>query len=497
MEGIYNIAEMGGIADGKTKNTDIFKKAVTECEKKGGGTIFVPAGNFLTGPIHLKSNINLHLSAGAVILFSQDPEDYPIVKTRWEGTEVYALSPMLFGDFVENVSVTGKGILDGQGESWWDNARLAKSGKGDQLNFPFMKKLLEMNAEVLKTAGSGGGGIYSGYLRPPLVQFKDSKKITIDGITSRNSAFWNTHILYCTDVTIHDTKFINPDDSPNTDGLDIDSSRGLRISDCTFDVGDDCLVIKSGIDEDGIRVNRPTEHITISNCTMLRGHGGVVFGSECSGGVRNIVVTNCIFNGTDRGIRIKSRRGRGGYIENVRVSNIIMENVLSPVVFNLYYKCGAKEKDVASLNSKEKQPVTKYTPYIKNFQIANISSYKTRSACGVFFGLPEMPIEGIVLSDIYIEMDKNGTLDTPAMNFDDTKMKKGGFLGSNMKTASFRNITIKGLEGPAIEVSDSDDIEVSAINATQDKKDAVIKFKKCTNAFIYNSNLKDSDIVKE
>jgi polygalacturonase len=485
---------MGARPDGVTKNTDIFKKAVAECEKNGGGTILVPAGKFLTGPIALKSNINLHLSAGAVLLFSSDPADYPIVKTRWEGTECHALSPMVFADFCENVSITGSGILDGQGAPWWEIAKTAKTGNVDTDRFPFVKKILELNAEVMKIAGSGGGGFYSGFLRPSLIQLKDCSHATIDGITARNSAFWNTHILYSSDVTIHNAKFINPDHSPNTDGLDIDSSRGVRISDCTFDVGDDCLVIKSGMDEDGVRVGRPTEFITVSNCTMLRGHGGVVFGSEVSGGVRNITVTNCIFNGTDRGIRLKSRRERGGYIENVRVSNIIMENVITPFAFNLYYKCGAKPEKIAYLSDKKKQPVTKYTPFFKNFQIANISSYKTLSSCGVFFGLPEMPIEGIVLSDIYIEMDKEGKLDTPVMDFDDTKFKKAGFAAYNLKTAAFRNITIKGLEGPALTLSDSDDIDVNGINIGQEHKGAAVSAERCTNLKTFGNSFGEKDI---
>lgn len=495
MTGFYNIADMGAKADGKTKNTDIFRKAVAECEKNGGGTIVVPAGNFLTGPIHLKSNINLHLSAGAVILFSSDPDDYPIVKTRWEGTECHALSPMIFADFCENISITGAGILDGQGQPWWDNAKTAKTGNMDTVKFPFVKEILKLNEEVMKIAGSGGGGFYSGYLRPSLIQFKDCTHATIDGITARNSAFWNTHILYCTDVTIHNAKFINPDNSPNTDGLDIDSSRGVKISDCTFDVGDDCLVIKSGMDEDGVRVGRPTEFITVSNCTMLRGHGGVVFGSEVSGGVRNITVTNCIFNGTDRGIRLKSRRERGGYIENVRVSNIIMENVITPFAFNLYYKCGAKPEKVDYLNDKQKHPVTKYTPYIKNFQLANISSYKTLSACGVFFGLPEMPIEGIVLSDIYIEMDKTGKLDTPVMDFDDTKLRKAGFVGSNMKTAAFRNITIKDLEGPAVTLTDSEDVEIAGFNIKQETEGTAVTTKNCSNIRLSNNSFGEKNVI--
>jgi polygalacturonase len=495
MNGFYNLIELGAVPDGKTKCTDVFKKAIALCKEHGGGTLFVPAGTYLTGPIALESHINLHLSAGALVRFSPDPEEYPFVRTRWEGTECWGLQPMLFGYHLENVSVTGKGILDGQGEHWWKHARLIKSGHADQVNFPCMKKLNDLNAEVLTIAGSGGGGLHSGYVRPPLIQFMECRNVTLDGITARNSAFWNTHILYCADVTIHDAKFINPDSSPNTDGLDIDSSRGVRVSDCTFDVGDDCVVIKSGMDEDGVRVGRPTEFVAITNCTMLRGHGGVVFGSEISGGVRNIVISNCLFNGTDRGIRIKSRRERGGFIENVRISNIVMENVISPLVFNLFYECGHKPEKRAFLNSKEPQAVTKYTPFIRNFQISNISSYKTLSACGVFFGLPEMPIEGIHVSDVLIEMDKVGARKAPAMNFDDTKLQKAGFVGSFLKNCSFRNINVIGVNGPAVDLADATGVEISGLVATQDQKGPLVKMKNCVDCHVAGK-VKDGDIEK-
>lgn len=479
MNGFFNLLDLGAIPDGKTLCTEVFKRAMATCAEHGGGTILVPAGRYLTGPITFTSHTHLHLSAGAVILFSTDPEEYPVVKTRWEGTECYGLSPMVFGYNLENVSITGKGILDGQGEAWWPFARLIKQGRAAEVHFPCMQKLVALNADVLKIAGSGGGGLHSGFVRPPLIQFMECRNVTIDGITAQNSTFWNTHILYCEDVTIHDAKFKNPDHSPNTDGLDIDSSRGVRISDCMFDVGDDCVVIKSGMDEDGVRVGRPTEFVAITNCTMLRGHGGVVFGSEISGGVRNIVISNCLFNGTDRGIRIKSRRERGGYIENIRINNIVMESVISPLVFNLFYECGHDPKKRAFLNSKEPQPITNYTPFIRNFQISNISSYKTLSACGVFFGLPEMPIEGIHISDVTIEMDKTGALKAPAMNFDDTKLKKAGFVGSFLRNCSFRNINISGILGPAMDLTDSQDVELGGIMVTQEEKCPVATMKNC------------------
>jgi polygalacturonase len=496
-KGVYNILDYNAKPDGITSATDAFKNAIKDCSDNGGGIVFIPAGKFLTGPIHLKSNMTLYISAGAIVYFSQNPDDYPVVNTRWEGTQCYALSPMIYCENLENVSISGKGIFDGQGDFWWDYYRNLKNdiyGK----HYAFMDEIAKLNEEVLKIAGSGGGGLHTHFTRPSLLQLNKCKNVTLDGFTVRNSAFWNTHVLYSNDITINDVKFVNPDDSPNTDGLDIDSSKGVRISNCTFDVGDDCLCVKSGMDIDGFRIGIPTEHVTITNCTMLRGHGGVVFGSEISGGIRNIVISNCIFNGTDRGIRIKSRRERGGYIENVRINNIIMEDVISPIVFNLFYKCGANPEKIDYLNSKEIIPINELTPYIKNFQISNISSYRTRSACGVFFGLPEMPMEGISLSDIYIEMDKEGQLDTPAMNFDNTKMIKGGFTGSYLKDFRFQNITIKGLIGPAIDISNAKGIEISGIKVEQEKQShPIIKTSKCDDVNIYNTYIDKEDIVEE
>jgi polygalacturonase len=318
-----------------------------------------------------------------------------------------------------------------------------------------MQVLSDLNKEVIKKAGSGGGGIETNFLRPPLVQFNDCSNVTISGITVRNSAFWNTHILYCSDVTIRNVRFSNPSDSPNTDGLDIDSSDNVRISDCFFDVGDDCLALKSGMDEDGRRVGRPTENVTITNCIMRKGHGAVVFGSECAGGIRNVVVSNCIFIDTDRGIRVKSRRKRGGFIENIHVSNIIMENVICPIVLNLYYRCGIKPEEREYANSKKREAVNEGTPFIRNINVSGISSIRTKSACGVFFGLPEKPIEGIVVRDSYFEMVGQSEPVAPAMDFEDTKAIRRGFFGYNLKDCKLSHIDVKGVEGKVIDFKKS------------------------------------------
>lgn len=434
----------------------------------------------------MKSNITLFIDAGAVIKFSTDFNDYEPAFTRWEGVECYGFSPCIYGFEAENVSLIGRGRLDGQGKAWWDELRRKRKAGVNKPESDMEKKVASLN-KGYENAGSGGGGRETQFLRPPLVQFVSCKNVLIDGLIHENSPFWNTHIVYCENVTINNTNFKNPYEAPNTDGLDIDSSKNVHISNCNFDVGDDCLCIKSGIDADGRRVGRHTENVTITNCTMVHGHGGVVFGSECAGGVQNVVISNCIFIGTDRGIRIKSRRGRGGFIRDIRASNIIMEDVICPLVFNLYYRCGAKNEDIPILNDKNPRPVDETTPYVKNMHISNITSKRTRSCAGIFLGLPEMPIEGLRLNDIVIEMDKVGERNNPAMDFDFTMMQRGGFFGRNLKDASFKNIRIIGAAESTIELNSSSNIDIDGMEFIDfNKEKPLIKLNDCDSIYIHN-----------
>ena len=322
---VFNVKDFGATGDGINKDTDAFKKAISECQKNGGGTLYIPAGIYLTGPIHLKSNITLYIENGAVLKFSQDIDDYPTVYTRWEGEEAEVYSPLIYGEDIENIAVTGFGTIDGQGMLWWNLLR---------------KKELR-------------------YPRPRGISFYRSRNITIDGIRIINSPSWTVNPIECENITVNNIKIQNPYDSPNTDGINPESCRGVRISNCYIDVGDDCVTLKSGTEDCRERI--PCENITVTNCIMAHGHGGVVIGSEMSGGVRNVVISNCIFEGTDRGIRIKTRRGRGGIVEDIRVSNIVMKNVICPFAFYMYYNCGkgGQEKRVWD---KSAYPVDETTP---------------------------------------------------------------------------------------------------------------------------------------
>ena len=276
-------------------------------------------------------------------MFAPDFDKYPLVPTRWSGYECYGYSPLIYGNGLKQVSIKGNGIIDGQGGAWWQAYREIR--KGGTVDSAQTQELKVKNQALLETVKSNIVEWSSQFLRPPLLQLINCEEVRLEGITLQNSPFWNTHLVYCTDVQLHGVSIKNPNDTPNGDGLDIDSCQNVRISDCFFDVGDDCLCIKSGIDEDGRRVGKPSENIVITNCTMLRGHGGVVLGSEMAGGIRNVVISNCIFTGTDRGIRMKTNRARGGYIKNILISNIYMEDVFCPLTINSFYRYGVDESN--------------------------------------------------------------------------------------------------------------------------------------------------------
>ena len=459
LQTVYNVRAFGVVGNGIRKETDAIQQIIDQCALHGGGTVYFPAGTYLTGSLRLCSQLTLYLDAGATLLFSADFEDYPPVQTRWEGVECYGFSPLLYGKDLDNVSLFGRGTLDGQGSVWWKSFRecreQGKTGPATELE----RRLALLNAGYEST-GSGGGGRETQFLRPPLVQLMNCRNVYLEGLTHQNSPFWNTHLVYCENVVIRNVTFKNPPKAPNTDGLDIDSCRNVRISDCYFDVGDDCLCLKSGMNEDGRRVGKPTENVTITNCTMLHGHGGVVIGSEIAGSVRNVTISNCIFFGTDRGIRLKARRGRGGIVEDIRVSNILMKRVLSPIVMNMFYRCGAKPEDWYF--SPEPQPVTETTPIFRNISFSNITAREVRAAAGFLHGLPEMPIQEVGFHDIVIEMAPllEAIEEPPAMMFGLEPMAGKGIWGKYLQDIQFAHVRLATQQGEGLFLEESRDIEI-------------------------------------
>ncbi len=416
---IFDITAFGADPAGKLVSTNAIAAAFRECKNIGGGTVFIPSGTFLTGAIHMESNTTLYISPGAKLLFVKDSHAYPLLTTRWEGSERMAHSPCIYGKGLENVTITGQGVLDGQGDYWWN---LLQTGK---LEFP----------------------------RPRFIGLEDCRRVVIEGIKLMNSPSWTINPVCCENITIEKVTIQNPADSPNTDGINPDSCKYVRISNCYVDVGDDCITLKSGTEFNSKRIS--CEGVTVINCTLVHGHGGVVIGSEMSGGIRNVVISNCIFEGTDRGVRIKTRRGRGGFIEDVRISNLVMKRVMCPLVINEFYFCGegGKEKHVWD---KEPKPVNDTTPFIRRIYVSNISAVDATAAAGFIYGLPEAPIEDVHFSDISVYMTKDGEPGIPAMMTGLKPMKNKGIYCCNIKASTFNRVLIRGQEGAPFEFANSD-----------------------------------------
>ncbi|WP_046175546.1 glycoside hydrolase family 28 protein [Domibacillus indicus] len=428
----FNIQSFGAKGDGQTLNTEAIARAVEACAQAGGGTVYVPAGRFLTGAIILKSNVTLYLEAGAVLLFSTSPDDYPVVHSRWEGVNREVYASCIYGEDLENVSVKGEGTLNGNGAFWWEL---------------FSKK-------------------ENKYPRPKLVSFDRCRRVLISGVKMVDSPSWTVNPIRCEDVTVHNISILNPSNSPNTDGIDPESCRNVRISDCHIDVGDDCIAVKSGTEDSPERV--PCENITITNCTMIHGHGGVVLGSEMSGDIRNVTVSNCVFEGTDRGIRLKSRRGRGGAVEDIRVNNIIMKNVICPFIINAYYFCGPRGKE-KYVWDKAPYPVTEETPSFRRIHFSNITAREVSAAAGFLYGLPEMYVEDITFNDIAVAMAEDAEPGMPAMMSQLEPMKQRGFYCGNVRDVQFNRVTISNHEGPAFYVENGQGVEFHECRVKQPK----------------------------
>lgn len=405
-----SILTYGALGDGITDNTEAFKKALS-----GGKCISVPEGVFSTGPIRIASDTTLRLEKGAVLSFIPSPEIYEPVYTRWEGVNCYAMHPCILIKEAERVSVIGEGTIDGNGSYWWKSAdykRYHQSRPETEIE----KRFASLNPGY-ETQPGGGGGRQCQFLRPPLFQTLNSKNIEIRGIRLTNSPFWTLHPVYTDHLIIDGVSIKNPYDSPNTDGIDVDSCTNVSIRNCTVDVGDDGIAIKSGSGEDGIKTGRITENVHVSYCQVFSAHGGIVIGSETAGGIRNICAENCSFIGTDRGIRIKTRRGRGGAIENLTFRSLNISDNICPIAINMYYRCGCDDKTCFSLDKLE---VTESTPSIRNICIEDCHATGSKASNGFIVGLPEMPITGLTIKSSSFSLSDN-----PSEDIDKSEMYEG------------------------------------------------------------------------
>lgn len=442
----YNVLNYGAKNDSSKLATLSIDQAITAASKAGGGTVYFPAGKYLTGSIHLKSNITILIDAGAELHFSNNFNDYlPMVETRYEGVDVTSFSPLFYAYKAENIAIMGRGIIDGHGKKWWDYVEGFKDNQPRnkwQLLFDSLNKNITMPEDAKQ--------MKRGFLRPPFIQPMYCKNILIEGISIRNSPFWTVNPEFCENVTVHAVTIKNPH-SPNTDGINPESCKYVHISNCHISVGDDCITIKSGKDAPGRAKAQPAEDYTITNCTMLSGHGGVVIGSEMSGGVKKIIISNCVFDGTDRGIRIKTSRGRGGVVEDIRVDNIIMRNISEQaIVLDMQY-----DKSLPA-------PVSERTPQFKNIHFSNIIAQAKNA--GLINGLEEMPVENITFSNMQLDTE-NGFVIRQARNIEFHQVNITTQMGAALKTENVKGLEIDGVKtfrpiaaSPTLLINNTEDV---------------------------------------
>ena len=460
-----NILDFGGKGDGIAMNTEAFRSAIAHLSSLGGGRIVVPEGIWLTGPITLEDNIDLHVTPNAVILFSPDRSLYPIVETVFEGLDTRRCIAPINADGAKNIAITGGGTIDGSGDAWrqvkkskmtasqwkeltasggftdkagsvWypDSSSYRGSLASDDFNVP---QGLETDEEweSVKT-----------YLRPVLIGLKECENVLLEDVLFQNSPCWNIHPLMCRNVIINNITVRNPWYSQNGDGIDIDSCEGVLLTNSSFDVGDDAICIKSGKDEDGRRRARPCRNIIVDNCRVFHGHGGFVVGSEMSGGVENVSVTNCSFLGTDVGLRFKSRRGRGGVVRNIHISDIVMTDIpTEPLLFDLHYG-GMSALEAAEAGQPEGYdiayvPADETTPEFREIHIRNITCNGAGRAM-YFNGIPEKNISGITVENCNIVARKGADIRySDGVVLRNVNVRQGE--GAGFSVANCRNVTME------------------------------------------------------
>ncbi|MGB6545669.1 MAG: glycoside hydrolase family 28 protein [Candidatus Acidiferrales bacterium] len=416
---IFSVGAFGAVGDGKTLCTAAIQAAIDACSKAGGGTVVVPPGVYLTGPLFLKSHIVFEVVAGATLLGSGNFSDYPTMAGRWEGLDRTVFASLLTGSDLENVTIQGRGTLDGQGQIWWDAFRKTMA--------------LRRQANLMGREPENPPGSPLAWPRARIINLYRSKNIVIRDLSIVNSPSWNIHPVDCENVLIDGVSIVNPQFSPNTDGIDPESCRNVRISNCYISTGDDCIVLKSGYKYIPDHPFAPCEGVVVTNCYFGFGHAGVGIGSETAGGVRNVTSSNCVCDGTVRGLYIKSARGRGNVIEDIRAVNWVMRNIeQEPVMLTLLYQSG---------DASHAMSFDATTPTIRNVYFSGVTANKVKRAIAIQ-GLPESPIQNVYLRDISVEAAASGAVCTEATGI------------------TIENVIVNADAGPSIAVSNTRDIDL-------------------------------------
>lgn len=415
-----NVMDFGAAGDGKHNDTNFIQSAIAACPQNG--VVYFPKGEYVSSPLFLKSNMTIEFQKGSVLIGDRDRENYPVLKgtvsdkcdadyylSSWEGHADDCYASLLTGIDVKNVCITGEGVIDGNAgyNTWWHEPKVKRKA-----------------------------------WRPKTIFLNRCENILIEGISIKNSPSWTIHPLMCKNLKIIDVDVENPKDAPNTDGFDPESCKDVYAIGDSFSVGDDCIAIKAGKYETSRKYPVMCENIIIRNCIMEYGHGAVVIGSEMSCGVKGVTAEKCVFKNTDRGIRIKTRRGRGGIIDGICADNLVMENVSVPFTVNCFYFCDADGKS-EYVWSKGKLPIDDRTPYIGHISLKNIICKNAKYAAGFMYGLPERKIECVDMENIDVDFGKCSEKGYAEMMSGIGPMERYGFYLNNIKLLKMKDVSVK------------------------------------------------------
>ena len=424
----FSVLDYGADPTGVALSTDAIQRAIDECSAAGGGTVVIPEGIYLTAPLTLKSNVRLYTDYNCFVLFSHDLNLYEIHDEWFEGIPTKRCTSPLNALGAENIAITGHGTFNGNGDWWrpvkkpkmsetqWKSHLREKGGVVAENNIWYpdsgsivaQSYCLDQNVPVI-TDDALWPQVKS-FLRPVLLHFVGCRNVLLEGVTFENSPAWNVHPLGCENLVVNSVTIRNPWYSQNGDGIDIESCKNVVIVGSTFDVGDDAICMKSGKNQPGRDRGIPTENVVVDDCVVYHGHGGFVCGSEMSGGIKNVQVSNNLYIGTDVGLRFKSTRGRGGVVENIYINGVNMVNIPNEgLLFDLFY--GGKgageetEEELAARMNAEAPAVSEETPAFKNIVIENVKGANIKRAI-YFNGLPEMKIQNVTLRNIQISANE-------------------------------------------------------------------------------------------
>jgi polygalacturonase len=467
---LFDVTRFGAASDGSTLATAGLQRAIDACGAAGGGTVLLPPGRYLTGALFLRSHVTFHLSAGATLLATPDPEHYPTLKGREEGLERTVHASILTGQDLENVTISGRGTIDGQGEWWWDADEAIRKARIDA----------KLPREAENPAGSP-----LRWPRPRSINLIRCREAIVSGIVIKDSPSGNVHLLYCSDVLVEGITTFQKKIARSTEGVLVDSSKRVRIRACSLSAGADCVSLKSGYNEDGRRVGLRTEDVAITGCHMFHtGGSGLAIGSEVAGGVRDVVMSDCVIQDCMEGLHFRAPRGRGGVVENVRVSNVVLEDVAKIAVqltnfwdsLRMDGPFGFKTNQVRGNPETARSrllPVDDGTPTFRNFSFSGLTVGKT-AGLALIEGLPERFMTGVSLQDITLI---RGT---------------AGIFCSLAADVSIGNLTVPTLDTPAIDAREVQRLEIHRLRCSRPRRDVpVVWMENVADAFVHGCDVGD------